>query len=192
MKKILIIQGHPYEGSFNTGLSEAYKKGAINAGAEVREIIIRDLNFNPNLESGYTKRTELEPDLLEAQKALKWAEHIVVIFPVWWGSVPAILKGFFDRILLPGFAFSYQENSSFPKKHFENVTGRIIYTCDQPYWYYRFINGRPTHGMMKKMVLNFIGVNPVKSTHISTVRNSSEAFRTKWLQKIEQLGTRMA
>ena len=111
MKKILIINGHPDKESFSFGLSEAYKKGAEKSNAEIKEINIRELTFNPNLEFGYRKRTELEPDLLDAQDKIKWADHIVWVYPVWWSSVPAIMKGFLERILLPGFAFKKRENS---------------------------------------------------------------------------------
>ncbi|MEJ7676773.1 MAG: NAD(P)H-dependent oxidoreductase [Segetibacter sp.] len=104
-KKILIISGHPDKESFNFGLSEAYKKGAISSGVDIKEIVVRDLEFNPNLQFGYRKRTELEPDLIDAKEKIKWAEHLVWIYPVWWGSIPAILKGFIDRVFLPGFAF---------------------------------------------------------------------------------------
>ncbi len=106
MKKILIINGHPNRNSFNFGLSASYKKGAIAAGADIKEIVIRDLNFNPNLQFGYQKRTELEADLLDAWEKIKWAEHLVWIHPVWWGGLPAISKGFIDRLFLSGFAFS--------------------------------------------------------------------------------------
>lgn len=105
MKKILIINGHPDKESFNFALSESYKNGAKKTDSEIKEINIRDLNFNPNLEFGYRKRTELEPDLIDTQNKLKWADHLVWIYPVWWGSVPAMMKGFLDRVLLPGFAF---------------------------------------------------------------------------------------
>ncbi|MFT4568316.1 MAG: NAD(P)H dehydrogenase (quinone) [Saprospiraceae bacterium] len=107
MKKgnVVIINGHPDSESFNFGLAAAYKKGAIASGKEVQEIIIIELDFNPNLEFGYRKRTELESDLLRAQEQIKWADHIVWVYPVWLGSVPAIMKGFFDRVLLPGFVF---------------------------------------------------------------------------------------
>lgn len=87
MKKILIINGHPNASSFNFGLAESYLKGAIASGAEVETITIAALNFNPNLQFGYQKRTELEPDLLEAWKKIKRAEHLVWIHPVWWGAV---------------------------------------------------------------------------------------------------------
>lgn len=80
MKKILIIQGHPDSESYNTALAKAYKKGAIEAGAEIKEIVIRDLDFSPNLKYGYRKRTELEPDLLAAWEKIQWAEHLVWIY----------------------------------------------------------------------------------------------------------------
>jgi len=83
MKKILIINGHPDKESFNYSLSEAYIKGAQKSEADIKKINIRELNFNPNLEFGYRKRTELEPDLLKAQEKLKWADHLVWVYPVW-------------------------------------------------------------------------------------------------------------
>jgi len=188
-KKILIINGHPDQESFNFALSDAYKNGATKAGAEIKEIRIRDLNFNPNLEFGYRKRTALEPDLIEAQKKLMWADHIVWIYPVWWGSVPAIMKGFLDRVLLPGFAFEKREDSVWWDKYFSKKTARLICTMDQPTWYYRLINRCPSHNAMKKLTLNFIGVKSVKITSIGPIRLSKEEFRQKWLHKVENLGT---
>ena len=109
--KILIINGHPDQESFNFALSKAYISGAKSNNAEVQVINIRELDFNPNLQYGYRKRTELEPDLLDAQEKIKWADHLVWIYPVWWGSLPAIMKGFIDRTFLPGFAFAKREGS---------------------------------------------------------------------------------
>lgn len=110
-RKILIINGHPDKESLNHALAASYKEGAIQAGAEVQEIAIAELEFSPNLAFGYRKRTELEPDLLDAWDKIKWADHLVWIHPVWWGGLPAITKGFIDRLFLPGFAFQYRENS---------------------------------------------------------------------------------
>lgn len=190
MKKILIINGHPDKESFNYALSAAYKKGAIKTNAEIREINIGELNFNPNLQYGYRKRTELEPDLLEAQEKLKWAEHLVWVYPVWWGSLPAIMKGFIDRIMLPGFAFNKRENSLWWDKCFTGKSARIICTLDQPAWYYKWIYGSPSHNAMKKVTLNYIGVNKVKITTIGPIRLSKDTFRTNWLSKVERLGER--
>lgn len=92
MKKIALINGHPNNESFNFALAEAYKKGAENSGAEIKEIIIRNLDFNTNLQFGYQKRTNQEPDLIKAWEIIKWADHLVWIHPVWWGGLPAITK----------------------------------------------------------------------------------------------------
>ena len=188
MKRILIINGHPDKESYNYALSEAYKTGAASSGADIKVINIIDLKFNPNLQFGYRKRTELEPDLIKSQENLKWADHIVWIYPVWWGSVPAIMKGFLDRILLPGFAFKKREGSVWWDKYFTGKSARIICTLDQPPWYYRLIYRSPSHSAMKKLTMNFIGVKSVKITTIGPIRLSKESFRKKWLAKIEKLG----
>lgn len=185
---ILLINGHPDKESYNYALAASYKKGAIASGAEIREINIGELTFNPNLEFGYRKRTELEPDLLNAQESIQWAEHIVWVYPVWWGSVPAIMKGFLDRVLLPGFAFKKREGSVWWDKYLTGKTSRIICTMDQPSWYYRWINGRPSHIAMKKLTMNFIGIKKVRITAIGPLRLSKNEFRLKWLKKVEKLG----
>ena len=189
-KKILIINGHPDQESFNYALSEAYRKGAEKSNAEIKEISIRALNFNPNIEFGYRARTELEPDLKDAQEKLKWADHIVWFYPVWWGSVPAIMKGFLDRVLLPGFAFKKREGSVWWDKYFTGKTSHLICTMDQPTWYYRWINKGPSHSAMKKLTLNFIGVKSVKITSIGPLRLSKDTFRQRWLAKVENIGLR--
>jgi NAD(P)H dehydrogenase (quinone) len=104
-KKILLILGHPDLESFNQALYAAYKKGALRSGAEIEEIRVGELQFDPSLRFGYRKRMNLEPCLLEAQKKIIWCDHIMLIYPIWWGSMPAVLKGFFDRVFLPDFAF---------------------------------------------------------------------------------------
>jgi putative NADPH-quinone reductase len=188
MKKVLIIQGHPDRESYCRALSMAYKVGALNAGSEVQEIIVSDLKFNPNLEFGYRKRTELEPDLLEAQEKIKWAEHLVIIYPLWWGGMPALLKGFFDRTFLPGFAFQKRENSVWWDKYLIGKSARIITTMDQPAWYHWLIYGEPAHKALKKMILEFCGIKPVKTTSIGPIRFSKDEFRKKYLEKVKALG----
>lgn len=188
MKKVLLIQGHPDSESFNFALFEAYKKGLIESGANIKEIIISELSFDPNLHFGYRKRTELEPDLVESIEKIKWAEHLVFFYPVWWGSVPALLKGFLDRVFLPGIVFQKRENSLWWDKLLTGKTGHIISTLDQPAWYYWLFNGRPTYYAMKKMTLEFCGVKPVSTTTIGPLRLSKDSFRENWLKKVEKLG----
>ena len=192
MKKILILNGHPNKESFCFGIMQAYKKGAESSGAEVKEIIIADLKFNPNLQFGYQKRTELEPDLLDAQDKIKWAEHLVWIHPVWWGGLPAITKGFIDRVFLPGFAFQYRKDSVWWDKLLKGKTAHILTTLDQPSWYYWFCYGRPSVNQLKKSTLEFSGVKPVKTTYIGIVKKSETAKRLKWLESVERLGRKDA
>ena len=188
MKKIVIINGHPNKESLSFAFAKAYNKGAINSGAEVKEIIIADLNFNPNLQFGYQKRTELEPDLLDAWEKIKWADHLVWIHPVWWGGLPAMMKGFIDRLFLPGFAFQYKENSILWDKLLKGKTAHIITTLDQPSWYYWLIYGRPSVNQLKKSTLEFCGINPVKVSYFGIIKNSKDTTRQKWISAVEKLG----
>ena len=188
MKKIVIINGHPNKEAFNFGIAEAYKNGAELSNAEIKEIIVSDLKFNPNLQFGYQKRIELEPDLLEAWEKIKWADHLVWVHPVWWGGLPAITKGFIDRVFLPGFAFQYRENSVWWDKLLKGKTAHIITTLDQPGWYYHFAFGRPSVNQLKKSTLEFCGVEPVRVTFIGPIKNTELSVRKKWLEKIRKLG----
>jgi NAD(P)H dehydrogenase (quinone) len=186
-KKIAIINGHPNAESFNYALAAAYKEGALLGGAIVQEIVIAQLKFNPNLEFGYRKRTELEPDLLKAWEIIQWADHLVWIHPVWWGGLPAITKGFIDRLFLPGMAFKYRENSLFWDKLLKGKTAHIITTMDQPGWYYRLVYARPGINQLKKTVLQFCGITPVKVTGIGIIKTANETKRLKWLGKVKKI-----
>jgi NAD(P)H dehydrogenase (quinone) len=187
-KKIVIINGHPNRESLNFGLAEAYKKGALESDAEVIEIVVSALDFNPNLGYGFQKRTELEPDLLDAWEKIKWADHLVWVHPVWWGGLPAILKGFIDRLFLPGFAFQYRENSMFWDKLLKGKTARIITTLDQPSWYYWLAYGRPSVNQLKKSTLEFCGVKPVNVSYFGIVKTADKSQREKWINRVKELG----
>ncbi|MEK7435037.1 MAG: NAD(P)H-dependent oxidoreductase [Cyanobacteriota bacterium] len=188
MKNILIINGHPNKNSFNFALVEAYKKGALETNKNVDEIVISELDFNPNLENGYQKRSEMEPDLLKAFEKIKKADHLVFVHPVWWGGLPAIMKGFIDRVFLPGLTFKYRENSIWWDKLLVGKTARIITTLDQPSWYYKFVYGSPSVNQLKKTVLEFCGVKPVSVTYIENVKTSTPEQRDKWLKLVNNLG----
>jgi len=108
---ILVILGHPDTNSFCGSLTKAYIDSAKASGSEVRELQLGKLEFDPILWNGYNKIQELEPDLAKAQELILWSNHIVFVYPNWWGAMPALMKGFFDRVFLPGFAFKYRENS---------------------------------------------------------------------------------
>lgn len=187
-KKILIINGHPNKDSLNAAIAGAYRKGAEKSGVEVQEIVVADLQFNPNLQFGYQKRTELEPDLVASWEKIMWADHLVWVHPVWWNGLPAITKGFIDRLFLPGLAFQRRENSVWWDKLLTGKSARIITTLDQAGWYYRLIYRRPSVNQLKRGTLKFCGVSPVKVTYIGIVKGSNDKLREKWLKKITLMG----
>ena len=187
MKKILVINGHPNKGSFCNAIAESYHKASAANGNEVELVHLRDLKFDLNLSNGFIRNIELEPDVIKSQQLITWANHIVIIHPVWWGSVPALLKGFFDRVLLPGFAFKYKENSVLWDKLLSGKTGHVIYTSDTPNWLYKYVFFAPSVNQVKKRTLQFCGINSVKVTAIEPIRKSTQKFREDWLVKIEEL-----
>jgi len=116
MKQILIINGHPDKESFNYALSKAYIKGVNKTNSIISQINIAELEFNPNLQFGYRKRMELEPDLVLAIEKIKKADHIVWVFPIWWYGYPALMKGFIDRTFLPSITYQPIERKALPEK----------------------------------------------------------------------------
>lgn len=191
-KKIAVIIGHPDGDSFCSALAAAYSSGASRQGAEVRTVDLGAIAFDPSLKHGFRKRTELEPDLVAAQETIRWADHLVFVYPTWWGTMPAILKGFIDRVFLPGFAFKHREGSSLWDKLLAGKTARLIVTMDSPLWYNRFVYGKPGHRAMKISTLHYCGIKPVKITEFGSVRTSKPSTRQKWLAKVEALGGKQA
>lgn len=190
MKNILIINGHPNSDSLNKALVDAYAKGAIGSGFSVDVITVAELEFDPNLKYGYQKRMDLEPDLLEALEKIKKADHMVWIHPVWWGGLPALLKGFIDRLFLPGLTFQPRPNSVWWDKLLAGKSARIITTLDQPSFYYKLMFKAPSVNQLKNCVLEFCGVKPVKVTYVGIVKTSDETKRKQWIKKVEELGAK--
>jgi NAD(P)H dehydrogenase (quinone) len=188
MKKILIINGHPDKESLCFALAESYKKGADTNGNQCQLVHLIDLTFNPILTHGYRLVSELEPDLLKMQEAILQADHLVFVYPNWWATLPALLKGFIDRVLLPGFAFKYHEKDPLWDKLLKGKTARLIVTMDSPKWYYWLINRNAGHNAMKIGVLEFCGIKPVKISAFAPVKSADELKRKKWLDEVETLG----
>ncbi len=191
-KKILVILGQPQRHSYGGALMKAYADGAREAGAEVKELYLGDLKFNPLAIPSLTNPAELEPDLKAAQEAIKWADHLVFVYPIWWGTIPALLKGFIERTFLSGFAVNFHEDSIFWDKLLKGRSARLIVTLNTPWWYYRWILGQPGHNTMKKTILGFCGVKPVRITEIGPIKGSTEEKRKGWIEEVHRLGTQSA
>ena len=158
--KVLVVVGHPRRQSLCQALAGAYGAGARRAGAEVRELRLCELSFDPNVRSFDPLEQPREDAIVQAQALLVWADHVVFVYPTWWGTIPALLKGFLDRVLAPGFAFADNGPGFAPL-----LTGRsaeLLTTMDTPRWVYRWIYGAPGHKAMARAILGFCGIDVVR------------------------------
>lgn len=189
-RRILVILGHPNSNSLCHHLAEVYTESAREAGFEVQTLRLNELNFDPILHYNYKEKEKqsLEPDLLKSQKLITDSEHLVFFFPSWWASMPALLKGWIDRVFLPGFAFQYQKDSPFPLQLLKGKSARIIITMDAPTWYYHWFNGAPGLKLLKKGTLEFCGIKPVKYTLLGLIRSASKEKIQSYFKQVEDLG----
>ncbi|MBN8538417.1 MAG: NAD(P)H-dependent oxidoreductase [Deltaproteobacteria bacterium] len=189
MKKILLIDGHPQSDSFISSLCDRYFESAKAGGYEIKRLNVRDLVFDPNLKFGYKEIQQLEPDLIASQQLVLWCDHLVFAYPMWWGAMPALTKGYFDRSWLPGFAFKFQNSSPFWDKLLKGRSARILVTCDAPTIFNLFAYFNSPYTVTKKMIFAFCGFKPIRSTHIGGVKGMSEVKRKMWLNKMSELGS---
>ena len=181
--RTLVILGQPSTTSFCAALADACIASAEKAGHQVRVLRLGELAFDPILHNGYTQVQALEPDLLRAQSDILWATHLVFVFPIWWGGVPALMKGFIERIFLPGFAFKYRPGKAFPDKLLSGRTAHLLVTLDTPPWYYRWFQRMPGIHQMRSTTLAFCGITPIKTLMFGPVLGSKPAQREKWLKQ---------
>ena len=186
-KRILLILGHPSSESLCGALAERYAQSAQAAGHEVRQLRLGELVFDPVLREGYQQIQALEHDLSAAQSDILWAEHLTLVYPIWWGGIPALLKGFFDRVLLPGFAFKYRKGKAFPDKLLKGRTAHLLVTMDTPPWYYRLIYRMPGLHEVRKTTLQFCGIKPLRTLTFGPVLGSTDQQRQTWLQQAEAI-----
>ncbi len=187
-KKVLVILGHPDTNSLCGTLFDAYIDGSRKANSEVKTIRLGELDFDPIIRKGFRQDQSLEPDLVQAQDLISWADHLVFIYPNWWGSMPALMKGFFDRIFIPGFAYRYRQDSVLWDKLLSGKTAHLMVTMDTPSWYYRWVYGRLGHKQMKKNILGFCGIKVVKISEFTPVIYSNDKKRVEWISSAQQLG----
>lgn len=186
-QRILILLGHPSSDSFCAALARQYHDTARQAGHDVRLVNLGDLDFDPILREGYRQPQPLEPDLRDAQHAIAWAERLVLVFPIWWGGIPALLKGFLDRVLQPGFAFRYRSGSPFPEKLLAGRHAHLLVTMDTPPWYYRWIQAMPGLHQMRRTTLAFCGIRPEKTLTFGPLLSSTPQRRQAWLERTRAL-----
>ncbi len=185
--KILVLNANPNDTSFCNELAVQYSEGAKAGGHETELVNLYDLNFDPILHKGYSQPQELEPDLVKQQELIKWCEHLVIVTPVWWINSPALLKGFFDRVLLPGYGFRFTGPGRWDKL-LAGRSARVIYTQGAPCWYAALFYGDSFWKTISKGTLGFCGFHPIKRTCFGMVADVSEEKRKQWLDKVYSIG----
>lgn len=187
-RNILIIQGHPDpdEHHFCHALADAYASGAEEAGHALRRVEVAKLRFSLLRSKQQFDEEPVTKALMPAQEAIGWADHIVIVYPLWLGTMPALLKGFLEQVLRPGFAFIIEGKGW--RKNLKGKTARIVVTMGMPAFIYRFYFG--AHGLrnLKRNILHFSGIKPARATLIGMVEALSEAKRDKWLEKLAAFG----
>jgi NAD(P)H dehydrogenase (quinone) len=189
MKKILVFLGHPDTESMCCEFAESYAHGARDKGHEVRRKNLGDLQFDPILHKGYKVIQELEPDLKALQEDMKWCDHLVIIYPSWWSTMPALLKGLFDRMWIPGFAFKFLPNGIGWHRLLKGRTATVFVTSDSRPILARFLFGDNVNEI-RDGILWFAGFSP-KIKKCGPMKKISPENKAKWIEKFKGYGERV-
>ena len=187
--RVLVIAGHPRHQSLSVALADAFAEGGREAECTVRILYLSDITFDPDVTAASPANQALEPDLAEARELIEWAHHLVFVFPNWWGTVPARLKGFLDRILYPGFAF--REDGGHYYGMLAPRTAELLITMDVPPLVYRWIQGAPGKKAMARATLGLCGIKTVAVTTFAPPSHSDLATRESWVRQARELGLRL-
>lgn len=190
MSRVFILVGHTRHGTFCEAVGEAYKRGAEAAGASATLCVTSRLTYDPLLREAYERVQPLEPDLAAAHAEMLAADHIVIIFPLWLGTLPAILKGFLERVLQPDLV-EPAKTGKFVQV-LKGKSARVIVTMGMPAFIYRWWFGAHAVKMLKHNILGFMGVKPVATTIIGSIESIGQAGRARHLAEVEALGRRLA
>jgi len=191
-KRIVIIDGHPDGRSerFVHALARAYREGAEEAGHEVWDIEVAKLIF-PLLRKREDFEEGIPPAVIRrCQEAISRADHLLILYPLWLGSMPAALKAFFEQTLRPGFAFAAGGRKRLPKKLLTGKAARIVVTMGMPAFFYRWYYRAHSLKSLERNILSSCGIRPVRASVVGMVEGMSQARRKHWLARMNALGRR--
>lgn len=190
MKKVFILLAHPDTDTLSGKFASAYEAGALSAGHEVRRLNLGDMQFDPILHKGYKEIQKLEPDLLTFQANVRWCDHLVIIYPNWWGTMPALLKGLIDRAWLPGFAFRFYKDGRLGwERLLRGKSARTIILAKTHPWLAWALFGEFTNELARA-TLGFAGISPVHTVVFSPSEGASPTRVGWWLAKVRRMGAR--
>jgi putative NADPH-quinone reductase len=186
-KKIVVLLGHPNKNAtLSSELAGIYEAAAKASGHEVKRFNLADIRFDPILHQGYKAIQELEPDLKQLQEAIVWCDHLVIVYPNWWSSMPALLKGLFDRMWLPGFAFNMRKNKQGTPtlgwhRRLKGKSARVIVLSGNHPMLVRLIFGDFSNEI-RNAILRFAGFR-TRMTHVGPTDRAPEWKKNEWRRK---------
>ncbi|OGG86146.1 hypothetical protein A2392_01645 [Candidatus Kaiserbacteria bacterium RIFOXYB1_FULL_46_14] len=188
-KKILVLLGHPDKDTYSGQIADRYERSAKAAGHNVTRVNIGEMRFDPILHKGYKEIQQLEPDLVDLQEKIRASDHLVIVYPNWWCTMPAILKGLFDRFWLPGFAFNFDKQTKKLVKRLTNKTARVIIVAGthspfQTWWKFGDYTNEIQYG-----ILEFAGIK-TKVSAFGPCDTVDNVCREEWLEDVESLAKR--
>lgn len=192
--KILVVNGHPQTDTLIGAIAESYISGAREQGHEVRLSLLGEMNLEPYM--GYQHGTDdpvVTPELLALREELLWPDHYVFAYPIWWGLPPALLKVYFEVVFAPKVAFRYLPPSGAIVKWEKLLSGRsalLLVTGDAPPWFWRYVRGAADERALKRSILGFCGIKPIKTAYFGSVKTSTLSQRQEWLASARKLGLR--
>ena len=190
--KVTIVFNHPYEGSYCNAILNAVIKGLQKANHEIDLIHLDKDNFNPVMTSADLKafidKKPIDPKVIEYKQRLEQADHLVFIFPIWWELMPALTKGFIDKVIFPGVAYDYKNASNILMKplltNIKSVT--MITTMNTPGWLYWLLFGNAIKKAMLLGIFFKMGYKNRKWITFNKVKMVTQEKRTAWLTKLEK------
>ncbi len=190
LRNIYVLNGHPGETSLSRSIAETYANAAQAAGHEVRLTHLRDLAFDPDHAfAGYEQHKPLEPGLVTFQEDVDWADHIVMTTPMWWGGLPAKLKGLIDRAFLPGWAFDGRQRTKIgmPLPLLTGKTARAFVNSDTPDFFFGLLYRKALLRQIKGQIFEFSGIKPTRITHFAPASDADKRKVEPWLSTVKAL-----
>lgn len=192
----LIVFNHPYGGSFCGAILAAVERGLKTGGHKCRVINLDQDDFDPVMRSkdllafvgagraGEDALDAIDDQVREYKGHLEWAEHLVMIFPIWWMTTPAMTKGFIDKVIFPAIAYDMKDGRLVSRLSLRKVT--VITTMNTPADIYREVFGNPLEGSLIKGTFRQIGIENIEWTSLNEVKQVSREQREAWLEEIER------
>ena len=190
--KINVVYAHPAADSYQASLHQRLVQTLSARGDEVVDFDLYEMKFNPAMQTeewrGHYDPSQTPKDLQVYIDALRWAEACVFCFPTWWSGMPAILKGYFDRVWRPGVAFEVPPDGGLIKPALLNIRRiGVVTTCSSPWWYTQLYMQNPGRKVLLRGLKTVCG-RGVKHLYLSqhSVESISKEKRDSFARKVEQ------